>query len=374
MENFNVDIDKIIELYGFSGTFNGVEIIRNGHINSTFVLGFSHEDGSCSKYLVQRINTFVFKQPEKLMQNIVGVTEFLRKKISKNGGDPDRETLTVLPTKDGERCFFDNQGDCWRCYIYIDDSYTCNVIDNAEVFYNAGKAFGKFQNMLSDYPIDTLNETIPNFHNTYSRFLDLLTAVKEDKADRVRYVRDEIEFAITREEDTKVLVSLIESGELPIRVTHNDTKLNNILFDSDTNEGLCIIDLDTVMPGLSLYDFGDSIRFGASTAAEDEKSLSKVSMSLELFKAYADGYLSTAKGSLVKAEIENLAFASKVMTFECGMRFLTDYLNGDTYFKTDYPEHNLVRCRTQFKLVVDMEEKMEKMNGIIRNSFEEDVS
>lgn len=369
MEDFPLNIKEVIDLYGFEGDFAGVEIIRNGHINSTYSVGFSNSDGTQSNYLLQKINTFVFKEPEKLMQNIVGVTSFLREKILSENGNPDRETLTVIPTKDGKNFFYDKTGGCWRCYRYIDDTYTFNTIDNPNVFYSAGKSFGKFQNMLADYPIETLCETIPKFHNTYSRFLDFVTAVKADEAKRADSVKAEIDFVLKRENDTKVLLDLIDKGFLPIKVTHNDTKLNNILFDCATNEGLCIIDLDTVMPGLSLYDFGDSIRFGASTASEDEKDLSKVSMSLELFKAYVDGYLSAAAKSLTKSEVENLAFSAKLMTLECGMRFLTDFLNGDKYFKTDYPLHNLDRCRTQLKLVEDMETKMDEMNRIVKESL-----
>lgn len=357
------DLEFLQTGFSISGTYLDYTVKNDGHINATFVLHFD-EEGKKQDYTVQQINTNVFQNPEVLMQNIVGVTSFLREKISARGGDPNRETLCFLPATNGKYYITDADGNCWRCYRYIDGVYTCNTIDSEEVFYNAGLSFGSFQRALADYPAETLSETIPNFHNTYSRFLDFETAVREDRAGRCETVLAEIQFVRDREADTHILLDLIKKGKLPLRVTHNDTKLNNILFDNQTNQGICIIDLDTVMPGLSLYDFGDSIRFGANTASEDEKDLSKVSLSLPLYKAYTEGYLSAAKESLCACEIENLAFSAKLMTFECGMRFLTDYINGDTYFKTEYPEHNLVRCRTQFTLVADMEKKMEDMQKI----------
>lgn len=251
-------------------------------------------------------------------------------------------------------------------YNFIDDVYTCNSITDAQVFSNAGVAFGNFQNVLADFDGSTLFETIEKFHNTASRFENLKIAIEKNASGRLHNVKDEIEFALAREADTHVLVDLIDEGKLPLRVTHNDTKLNNILFDNVSNQGICIIDLDTVMPGLSLYDFGDSIRFGANTAAEDEKDLSKVTLSLPLYEAYVKGYLSSAKDALTDLEKELLPFGAKMMTYECGIRFLTDYLNGDIYFHIAYPEHNLDRCRTQFKLVAEMEEKMEQMNEITK--------
>lgn len=368
MENQLVHLDFIQKQFKLQGTYLGCKALNNGHINSTFVLRFANADGSENAYVVQKINTNVFKDPDVLMQNIIGVTAFLQEKIRARGGDPQRETLVFLPAKDGKFYARDDEGACWRCYIHVGDVYTCNIIDSETVFYNAGTAFGRFQNALADYPIETLQETIPNFHNTYSRFLDFQKAVEEDRAGRRGSVRDEIQFVLDREADTHVLLDLIAQGELPLRVTHNDTKLNNILFDKATDQGICIIDLDTVMPGLALYDFGDSIRFGANTAAEDEQDVSKVSLSLPLYKAYVEGYLKTAKDSLSPKEIEYLPFSAKLMTLECGMRFLADYLNGDTYFKTDYPGHNLVRCRTQLALVADMEKKMESMQAITQEA------
>lgn len=364
MELDSQKIAFIQNSFQLEGKFTSLEIINNGLINFTCVLHFEQADGSDKAYVVQKINTNVFKNVEGLMSNISGVTNFLRQRIQENGGNSSRETLHFRRAENGKYYVLDEDGAAWRCYRHVGDVYTCNKVENEEVFYNAGKAFGAFQQSLADYPAEKLFETIPNFHNTYSRFLDFKKAVEEDKVGRRSTVEKEIQFVLDREADTHVILDLIAAGEIPVRVTHNDTKLNNILFDNETNEGICVIDLDTIMPGSALYDFGDSIRFGANTASEDEKDLSKVSLSLPLYKAYVEGYLSSAKGSLTSAEIENLPFSAKLMTLECGMRFLTDYLSGDTYFKTLYPEHNLVRCHTQFKLVDDIEHKMDEMKTI----------
>lgn len=358
------DLAFVQKQFRLEGAFQSSKSLNDGHINTTYQLCFQDNQGQKKDYVVQKINTYVFKDPDALMENIVGVTSFLRREIEKNGGDPERETLNFLPCNDGKYYVKDQNGDCWRCYHHVGDVYTCNTIESEEVFKNAGEAFGRFQKMLASYPSETLKETIPNFHNTYSRFLDFEKAVRDNLSGRREQAAKEIQFMRAREADTHVLLDLMGKGELPLRVTHNDTKLNNILFDNKTNRGICVIDLDTVMPGLALYDFGDSIRFGANTASEDEKDLSKVSLSLPLYKAYVDGYLGVAKDSLTPREIEYLPFSSKLMTLECGMRFLTDFLNGDTYFKTAYPEHNLVRCRTQFKLVEDMEKKMADMQTL----------
>ncbi len=366
MAKMPFNIEEICEKFSISGAFTGYEKINNGHINSTYNLIFE-DNGKIMKYVLQKINTVVFKNPDELMSNIVAVTKHIAKKYEEqNVDDAERRTLHFLPCTDGKYYYIDSENNCWRLYIFVDDVYTCNTIDSEEVFNNAGVAFGEFQNILSDFNGASLFETIENFHNTVSRFENLKKAIKEDRAGRLESVKNEVEFALAREKDTHILVDMIENGELPLRVTHNDTKLNNILFDNITNQGLCIIDLDTVMPGLSLYDFGDSIRFGANTATEDEKDLSKVSLSLPLYKAYVKGYLSKAKDALTDLEKELLPFGAKIMTYECGIRFLTDYLNGDVYFKIAYPEHNLDRCRTQFELVADMERKMEQMQEITK--------
>ncbi len=361
----NSIVKELINAFAFDGKFEKSSQLHDGHINNTYVFDFREENGKLNKYLVQELNTYVFKQPEALMENVMGVTEYMRKYVKENGGDVERECLYVIPAKSGKPYYIDGDNRFWRCYNFIYGAHSCQSVENPEVFLNAAKAFGKFQCILADYPIDSLTETIPNFHNTVSRFADFKKAVSDNLSGRASQAKDEIKFVLDREKDCAVLLDMLDAGELPLRVTHNDTKLNNVMFDNETNEGICVVDLDTVMPGLSLYDFGDSIRFGANTAAEDEKDVSKVSLSLENFRAYTLGYLTTAGESLTKNEIEQLAFSSKLMTLECGMRFLGDFINGDTYFKTEYPEHNLVRCRTQFALVADIEKKMNEMQKIV---------
>lgn len=371
MDNSGFNIEEILSGFSFDGEYVGFDLSNSGHINNTFVLYFTQPGNGKTSYILQQINTHVFKQPEQLMENIVGITTYLAEKIKETGGDPERETLHVIPSVSGKSFYVDNEGRYWRCYNYVSSSYSCEKIDSPRVFYNAAKAFGRFQRMLADYPIDSLFETIPGFHNTVSRFEAFLDAVKNDDAGRVPDAAEEIAFVLARENDAGVLLDLLARGELPLRVTHNDTKLNNVMFDCDSREGICVIDLDTVMPGLSLYDFGDSIRFGANTASEDETDLSKVSLDLELYEQYTRGYLHAAGNSLTRCEVEYLPFSAKLMTLECGMRFLTDHLNGDTYFRIAYPGHNLVRCRTQFALVADIEKKMDVMKDITQRIYQE---
>lgn len=362
------NIKEIISAFPDYGEVVGYKPITAGHINDTYIVEYKLENGSTVRYLLQRINTNVFKMPVELMENVMGVTAHLRKKIAENGGDPTRETLTVFPAKDGKNYYMANDGGCWRMYNFVEDTFSISELTNPEDFRNAAISFGSFQKLLADYPIDTLYETIPNFHNTPSRFRDFLEALDKNLSGRKDEALPEIDFVLAREKDCGVIVDLLEKGQLPLRVTHNDTKLNNILFDNTTKKGLCVVDLDTVMPGSSLYDFGDSIRFGANTAAEDEKDLSKVSLSLEYFKAYVEGYLESAGESLTEKEIDLLPFSAKLLTLECGIRFLADFVNGDIYFKTEYPEHNLVRARTQFKLVEDIEAKFEQMQAIVEQA------
>lgn len=359
----NHEIVEVCRCFNIKGEAIQHKVVTGGHINSTNLVSFS-ENGEIKKYLVQGINTHVFRSPDNLMDNIVSVTQYLKNKISEAGGNPDRETLTFIPAKDGRYYYYYN-GKCWRIYAYVDKAYTVNLIENSTVFENAGRSFGMFQRHLSDYPMKNLHETIKDFHNTPKRLEALRNSVEADVKGRAASVEAEIKFAFDRTEDAKYVLDLHKKGLIPLRVTHNDTKLNNILFDEDTNEGICVIDLDTIMPGLSLYDFGDSIRSGANKAAEDEADLSKVGIDLALFENYVDGFLSETAESLNDAEIENLAFGAKLMTFECGIRFLTDYLEGDVYFRTTHAEHNIVRARNQFRLVYDMEVHMDEMNAIV---------
>ena len=360
---------EVIENFQFEGEYTEGIPYGSGHINDTFRVTFQHK-GETKRYILQRMNNQIFLNPEELMENVVGVTSWLRKKIVENGGEPERETLNLVPAKDGKAFYKDSEGEYWRVYLFIEGAKTYDLVENQEDFYQSAVAFGRFQGLLADYPAETLHETIQDFHNTVKRLDTFKKAVEADGCGRAAQVQEEIQFVLDREALAHKLCDMQAEGKLPLRVTHNDTKLNNIMIDDKTGEGICVIDLDTIMPGLSIFDFGDSIRFGANTAAEDEQDVSKVSLSLPLFESYTKGFLAGCAGSLTRAEVEMLPMGAKLMTLECGIRFLADYLMGDTYFKTAYPEHNLVRARTQIALVADMEEKWGEMENIVaRASF-----
>ena len=333
----------------------------SGHINDTYRLTY----GTGKHYILQKMNRSIFTKPVELMENVRDVTAWLKKKIQENGGDVERETLNLVMTKDGLPYYVDEDGEYWRVYLFIENATCYDMVKDEEDFYQSAVAFGHFQRLLADYPAETLHETIVNFHNTVDRLDKFKTAVEKDICHRAADVEKEIQFVLDRTELAHVLCDMQDQGKLPLRVTHNDTKLNNILFDKNTGEGLCIIDLDTIMPGLAANDFGDSIRFGASTAEEDEKDLNKVHFDIELYRIYVKGYLEMAKDVLTPAENASLPWGARLMTLECGMRFLADFLQGDVYFKTTYPEHNLVRARTQFRLVKEMEEQFDQMQEIV---------
>lgn len=361
-------IREAIGLLAFEGEPVSWERYGSGHINDTFRLVCM--DGKAEKhYIIQRINHEIFKDPVSLMKNIAGVTSFLRKKIIAQGGDPDRETLNIVKARDGKAYCLDSDKNYWRGYLFIDRATTYDKVRNPVDFYQSGKAFGRFQRRLAEYPADELTETILNFHNTPVRLKTFKEAVKADVCNRACLVEEEIRFVLDREEEAAAAMNLLKEGRLPLRVTHNDTKLNNIMIDDKTGEALCVIDLDTIMPGLSIFDFGDSIRFGANTADEDEPDVSRVSLSLPLFDIYTRGYLEGLSGSLTAEEKAMLPMGAKLMTFECGMRFLTDFLQGDIYFRTGRENHNLDRARTQFALAADMEKKWKEMKEIV-NSYE----
>ncbi len=351
---------KVINQFCTDGECYECKVFGDGHINSTYLLSCRDINGKQIKYVLQAINTYVFKEPDKLMDNIIRVTEFLRAKEPENRG-----ILKIIHTIDGKGFYRDNEGKCWRMYVYVDDALSLESVGMPEDFYEAAFAFGKFQRDLSDFPADTLYEIIPNFHNTQKRYEDFLEAVNNDLQGRAAGVKKEIDFIMQRNGFYGLLNRKYAEGVLPLRVTHNDTKLNNVLLDSKTRKALCVLDLDTIMPGFSVTDFGDAIRFGANNAAEDEKDLSKVWLNLELFKIYAQGYLKGCDGHLKADEIMLLPEGAKMMTIECGIRFLTDYLIGDLYFKTNYPKHNLDRARTQLKLFEDMENKTDEMKQIV---------
>ncbi len=331
----------------------------NGHINDTFLVILE------KRYILQRLNTAVFKKPYEVMENILGVTSHILAKAAISGKDVSRCTLIVVPTIDGSSLYRDGDGEYWRVFEFVEGSAAKDKAESADDFERCGEAFGQFQQLFADYPAVKLHVTIENFHNTPYRLESLLTAEQKDDFGRAAEVAAELDFVKKRAAFCHTLENAHTSGLLPLRVTHNDTKLNNILFDVSSGKPLCVIDLDTVMPGYSVNDFGDSIRFGANPAAEDEKDLSKVSLDLELFKSYARGFLRGCNGSLTTTELELLPTGAIMMTLECGMRFLTDYLEGDVYFKTHRDRHNLDRARCQFALVADMERKLPDMKRII---------
>lgn len=347
------------EQFDIPGETKTISAYGNGHINDTFLVVKS-EGGAEKKYILQKVNSNVFKKPEQVISNIEKVTAFL--KVRANS---EREVLSLIPAKSGRTFYKDKNGDVWRMYNFIENSICLDIIENEEDFYECAYAFGKFQRDLRHFPADTLYETIPNFHNTPVRYGAFLSAVTADKCDRAKDVKEEIDFVVSRQGFYSALIDAEHNGDLPLRVTHNDTKSNNVMLDRTTRKARCVIDLDTIMPGYSVTDFGDAIRFGASTAAEDEKDLNKVHFSLDLFSAYTKGYMAGCGGKLKPTEVMLMPEGAKMMTMECGMRFLADYLSGDTYFKTNYPEHNLVRARTQFKLVKEMEECWDDMKRIV---------
>lgn len=330
-----------------------------GHINETYLVTCD----SGLSYILQKINKKIFTKPEELMENVAAVTAYL----SQNSDDP-RTSMHLVSAADGKTFYQDADGEYWRMYEFVPSTVCLQKAETPKDFYYSGLAFGRFQGELAGFPAQTLHEAIKDFHNTPARFGQLHAAMAVNFENRKELCGPELAFALEREKESGAIVDKLASGELPLRVTHNDTKLNNVLFDYDTRMPLCVIDLDTIMPGSALYDYGDSIRFGASTAAEDEKDLDKVWCDMELFRTYTEGFLEGCGGRLTEKEVEMLPMGAKMMTLECGIRFLADYLNGDTYFRTHYPEQNLDRARTQFKLVADMEAKWAQMAQIVKEA------
>ena len=337
-----------------------VSQIKSGHINQTFLI--TTDTGS--RYILQWINQYVFPNVDALMNNMAAISAFLRQRE-----DGKMAMISYIDTKDGQTYYDDGQGGAWRIYRFVDNSICLQRAETAEDFYQSARGFGGFQYALRDFPAEQLEETIVDFHNTVDRYQKFRDAIEADVCGRLKEVEAEVDFALAREERACRLHHKRERGELPVRATHNDTKINNVLLDKDSRETICVIDLDTVMPGLSAYDFGDAIRFGASTAAEDETDLDKVSLNLKYFQAFTRGFLEACP-SLTEAEVKALAQGAYTMTIECGIRFLTDYLMGDKYFSIDREKHNLDRCRTQFKLVRDMEQKWEQMEAIVQEEYE----
>lgn len=350
-----VNLEKVVENFSVKA---GIVPYGNGHINDTYL-----REGNPG-YILQRINTNVFKDPNSVMENIVNVTEYLRAEIVKNGGDPERETMNVIKTKLGKNCYMADSNNYFRMYKFVSNSVSFDTAEEPSLLFEAGKSFGKFQRMLDGFDAGLLHETIVDFHNTPKRIEQLEAAIKKNYENRAALVSAELDAAKKYSKYASLITDAMADGSVPSRVTHNDTKLNNVLFDKNTHKGICVIDLDTVMPGSILYDFGDALRFGASSGAEDETDLSKIYFDLEKYKSFSEGFLGEVGECLTKREIELLPESVIIMTYECGIRFLADYLNGDVYFKIHRENHNLDRARTQLKLVADMETKLDEMHRI----------
>jgi len=359
------DIKHVLKQFCFEGEFARVEEMHSGNINNTYHLIYKLPDGGRNEYILQQINTYAFKKPEEVMSNVYRVTDHLTRAYQRQGGDPTRRVLQLIETRARGWMYRDDRDRCWRAYHFIGDAVAYDRPESARHFMEAGRAFGNFQKMLFDFPAEELYDTIPDFHNTRKRFYAFVAAVAEDKGGRVRKLEKEIDFFFDRRKMMSQIVEMIERGEIPLRVTHNDTKMNNVMLDANTGKGLCVIDLDTVMAGSVLYDYGDAIRFGASTAAEDEEDLGKIALDLDLFRAFTEGFVSQINGSLTDNEMRMLPLGIKVITCELAMRFLTDYIDGDLYFKVRSPEHNLIRARAQMKLLEDIEEKYDEMCAYI---------
>jgi hypothetical protein len=352
--------------FAVQGSFISGEEIQSGHINSTYRVSYQQPDGSVCRYILQAINRHVFKDPYAVMRNVESVTRHINARVLRRKKDLGGQTLNLFPARKGGSWVEDELGEVWRCYNHIEGCVTHEIIENSRQAYQAAHAFGAFQHLVSDLDTHSIVETIPDFHNTRKRFFRLLDVAAADPNQRLNSVRAEFDFIIKREPLTGILLDLAAAGEIPIRITHNDTKINNVMIDATTDEAVCVIDLDTVMPGLALYDFGDLVRSATSPAAEDERDLSKVHMQMPMFEALVEGYLGAAGGFLNKTETAHLTLSGKLLALEVGIRFLTDHLEGDVYFKVRRPDHNLDRCRTQLKLVESIEAQEAKMNKFVQ--------
>lgn len=355
-----MEFSDILSNFAINGEFISCEPYGSGLINRTYVAVYN-EGGKRVRYIVQRINTNLFKNVDGLMNNIKIVTEFNRSEIMKRGGDPNRESLTLVPTKNGGTYFRTEEGDCYRVYVFIENAKGYDVVEKPEHFYESAVAFGKFAMLLDRFDSSKLFEVLPDFHNTVKRFDNFKKSLEADKFNRAKDVKKEIEFALNREKITHTIVDLLASGKMPSRVTHNDTKLNNVLIDTRTDKAVSVIDLDTMMPGSICYDFGDSIRFGCNPCLEDTPETEKVIFNMPLFETYTKGYLSVFGDTITDIERKNLPMGAILMTYECGIRFLTDYLDGDVYFRKTREGQNIDRTRSQFKLVSDMEKRYDEM-------------
>jgi hypothetical protein len=362
-------IAYISNQFAIEGDFLHGEEIESGHINSTYRASFETANGAIHRYILQRINEKVFKDPLAVMRNVECVTRHINWKVLRVKKDLGGQTLNLYPGRGGKSWVIGPNGGVWRCYNSIEGCVTYDIVENTRQAYQAARAFGSFQDLVSDLPASEIEETIPDFHHTRKRFERLMRVADADPHARAGTVAEELDFVCRREADVNVVLDLLANHHIPCRITHNDTKINNVMIDADSDEAVCVIDLDTVMPGASLYDFGDLVRTATSPAAEDERDLSKVVMQMPMFEALVDGFLDAANDSLNDAEAEHLAFSGKLITLETGIRFLTDFLEGDSYFKVHRDGHNLDRCRTQFKLVAEIERQqgaMQKFVGKVR--------
>ena len=360
-------LKAVVTAFQFTGTLVGIGPWGDGHINDTYRVDCDLND-EMHRYILQRINTHVFSDPVGLVDNIARATNHIRSKLVHEGcDDVDRRVLSLIPAHGGDFLFKDSEGEYWRAYKFIENAWAFTVIEKPEQAYEGAKAFGKFQSLLADFPEPRLNDTIPNFHHTRKRFDAFLSALEKADSVRVQQAEEAIVFVKGHENMVDVLTALLEGGELRESITHNDTKLNNVMLDDMTGEGICVLDLDTVMPGLALYDFGDMVRFAANPATEDERDLATVIFDMDMFELLVKGYLETAGNMLSSLEIDLLGFSSKLMAFEVGIRFLTDFLSGDTYFKTYRPGQNLDRARCQFTLMASMEEQDEDMRAVVEH-------
>ena len=341
------------------------EPFGNGHINRTYLIT---AEGATQRYILQRINQYVFHHPDQVQENILKVTSHLREKILREGGDPDRETLRVIPAADGKPYYQDGENNWWRVFPCVEETYSQDLPDSPALFEKCGAAFGRFQRRLNDFPADSLYETIPGFHDTPGRMKALEEAARKDEMGRLKEVRSELDFCLRRAEWIGKLTEGLREGRLPLRVTHNDTKLNNVLLDRKTGDAVCVVDLDTVMPGLMAYDYGEAIRTGACTAAEDAQDLDSINLSIPLVQAYSRGFLRELRAEISEAENKSLPWGARMMTLENGMRFLTDYLTGDHYFAIHRPRHNLDRARAQLTLLKRMEEHWEEMLAAVEET------
>ena len=359
------DIKDAILHFNIEGSFIDYHEYGNGHINDSYCVIVEDHNKNTIKYILQRINVYVFKHPTEVMENMARVTDHIKEKIKLANGDVNRETLSFIRAIDNKPYYWSNSGNFFRMCRFIDNTICYDIASSELDFYEAAKAFGRFQANLVDFPINSLYETIKDFHNTAKRFVRFKEVVEADAYNRKATVLEEIDFYLRYEALSYVFDDLMSKGLVPLRVTHNDTKLNNVLIDKVTHKGLCVIDLDTVMPGLAMNDFGDAIRTGASTGLEDEVDLSKVSFDLNLYEAFLKGFIEETNGVLSETELKYLPLGALVMTYECGMRFLTDYLENDIYFSISRENHNLDRCRTQIKLLSDMINNYDNMNFIL---------